>query len=270
MNFPFSHPYYAGVSFLSPGTHSEHLPTADVILVIDCDLAWIPANDRPSTEARIFVIDSGDPLKENIGFWHVDAELVCKADAGLSLDRLAEELRKLDEQSASDGTTAFGSQVIKGRREQLSKKHRENVLSLDLAEETYPDTALAGLGSFTVPNLLGVVRKAVATHTTGAGLGTLFLNEGISNYPSIWSHLRPETAGSVLSSGGSSLGWALGAAIGACLGGEVAGKGKGHELVVAIVGDGSYLFGVPASAYWMARRYNTVCLRKPLHTCRYL
>ena len=34
---------------------------------------------------------------------------------------------------------------------------------------------------------------------------------------------------------------------------------KKHELVVVIVGDGSYLFGVPSSAYWMARKYDTVC-----------
>jgi hypothetical protein len=31
----------------------------------------------------------------------------------------------------------------------------------------------------------------------------------------------------------------------------------GYELIVAIVGDGSFLFGVPSSAFWMARRYNT-------------
>ena len=28
--------------------------------------------------------------------------------------------------------------------------------------------------------------------------------------------------------------------------------------MVAIVGDGTFLFGVPSAAYWMARRYNTV------------
>ena len=31
-----------------------------------------------------------------------------------------------------------------------------------------------------------------------------------------------------------------------------------HDLIVAVVGDGTFLFGVPSTAYWMARRYNTV------------
>jgi len=61
--------------------------------------------------------------------------------------------------------------------------------------------------------------------------------------------------GSLISSGGSSLGWALGAAVGAYIGGEV--DKKGYELLVVIVGDGSYMFGVPSSAYWMARKYQT-------------
>jgi len=32
---------------------------------------------------------------------------------------------------------------------------------------------------------------------------------------------------------------------------------KNYELIVVIVGDGSFIFGVPSAAYWMARRYNT-------------
>ncbi|KAJ2985897.1 hypothetical protein NUW54_g9992 [Trametes sanguinea] len=60
----------------------------------------------------------------------------------------------------------------------------------------------------------------------------------------------------MIASGASSLGYALGAAVGAYLGNIVAQKE--HDLIAAVVGDGVFLFGVPASAYWMARRYNTV------------
>lgn len=48
----------------------------------------------------------------------------------------------------------------------------------------------------------------------------------------------------------------LGAAIGAYFGGQ-ASPTVASDLIVLVVGDGSFLFGVPSSAYWMARRYNT-------------
>ena len=47
----------------------------------------------------------------------------------------------------------------------------------------------------------------------------------------------------------------LGAAIGGYLGAKAAHAQ--NDLTVLVVGDGSFLFGVPASAYWMARRYGT-------------
>lgn len=263
VNVPFSHPYYAGVSFLGRGTHTEHLATADVILVIDCDLPWIPVNDRPSDNARVFVVDSGNPLKTNVGFWHVAAELVCRADSELALGQIMESIRKIDEQGSAVGEPILGSQVLKSRGQLLPAQHQAMTQALDEAENTYPDTAGTSAGpvaSITVPNVLGVLRQAIQAHTPSHGLETLIMNEGISNHPKVWSHMRPEVPGSLLTSGGSSLGWALGASVGAHMGGEVAGAehGKGYELIVAIVGDGSFLFGVPSSAYWIARRYNTV------------
>lgn len=38
----------------------------------------------------------------------------------------------------------------------------------------------------------------------------------------------------------------------------LAASDAGGKLVVAIVGDGSFLFGVPSSSFWIARRYETV------------
>jgi acetolactate synthase-1/2/3 large subunit len=44
------------------------------------------------------------------------------------------------------------------------------------------------------------------------------------------------------------LGWAVGAALGVKLAAP-------DKTVVACVGDGSYMFGVPTAAHWVARRY---------------
>jgi thiamine pyrophosphate-dependent acetolactate synthase large subunit-like protein len=263
VNIPFSHPYYAGVSYLAPRTHSPHLATADVILVIDCDLPWIPANDRPLDSARIFVVDSGNPLKDNIGFWHVSAELVCNADSELALGQLVGAIRHINEQGSLVGEAVLDSQALKLRGQALASQHQEMVRALDEVENVYPEVDVASpdpAASITVPNVLGVLRRAIQDLTPSKGLETLILNEGISESQKVWSHMRPEVPGHMFMSGGSSLGWVLGAAVGAHIGGEIAGAehGKGYELVVAIVGDGSFLFGVPSSAYWMARKYDRV------------
>lgn len=147
------------------------------------------------------------------------------------------------------GERVLGSQTLLERGKKLAGEHEAMKSALDVAEASFQ-------GALTVPNIVGTLRKAIQMHTKRGKKGTLVLNEAISNFPSAWMHLRPETPGNIYTSGGSSLGYALGAAVGASLGGEVS-EGGGYELVVVIVGDGSFLFGVPGSAYWMARKYGT-------------
>jgi thiamine pyrophosphate-dependent acetolactate synthase large subunit-like protein len=53
----------------------------------------------------------------------------------------------------------------------------------------------------------------------------------------------------------STVGWFGGAAIGAKLGLDN-GKNNSGKFVAAVVGDGTFLFAVPASVYWISRRYN--------------
>lgn len=57
-----------------------------------------------------------------------------------------------------------------------------------------------------------------------------------------------------MTSGASSLGWGLGAAIGAIMAGH-ADQSCARDLVTLVVGDGSFIFGVPSAAFWISRRY---------------
>lgn len=52
---------------------------------------------------------------------------------------------------------------------------------------------------------------------------------------------------------GCKVGWFGGASVGAKLG--LMHSGQGSKFVAAIVGDGTFLFSVPSSVYWMSRRY---------------
>jgi len=81
----------------------------------------------------------------------------------------------------------------------------------------------------------------------------LILTEVVTNSRVVAEHLRPNRPGSVIHHGGGALGWAGGAAVGAKLAAP-------DRTVVCLVGDGCYLFGVPSSAHWVARRYGTPAL----------
>jgi thiamine pyrophosphate-dependent acetolactate synthase large subunit-like protein len=224
--------------------------------VIESDLPWIPANQSPDPEAQVFVIDSGDPLKVNMGSWHVGAQMILRADPEEALKQI---LQARKDHSNHEGIS-LGTQDVEERRVKLAKERLFLSEKISEEERTYPGELMAVGGSFTVHNIIGVLRDTIQRLAPASG--ALFLNEAISNFSPVWMHLQAETPGSVISSGGSSLGWALGAAVGAYIGNGITdetGVRKKHELVVAIVGDGSYLFGVPSSAYWMARKYSTVC-----------
>ncbi|KAH9480074.1 Benzoylformate decarboxylase [Psilocybe cubensis] len=279
VNIPFSHPSYIGNTWLFPLTHWEKLQGVDVILVLECDLAWIPVNEKPVDDARVFVIDGGDPLKLGIGQWHVDAELVCRAEPAIALEQIEHSLRTMGVRPQGEAwclgdyfADSSLEEKTRFRWETLRKNHDRLVSQLDSEEDKFrlvgkpslPGEKQNPIVVMNVPNLIGVIRKTVAALTPSKGANTLFLNESISNFAPVWTHLRPEFPGSVITSGGSSLGWGLGAAIGASIGARTLGPmsnassgGKEYDLIVYIVGDGSFMFGVPSSAYWMARKYNT-------------
>jgi acetolactate synthase-1/2/3 large subunit len=83
---------------------------------------------------------------------------------------------------------------------------------------------------------------------------TIVVNETISNYTVTVDHLMSTRPGSILGSGGGSLGWNGGAAIGVKL-------AKPDSTVIALCGDGSYMFSVPSTVHWMARQYGAPFLQ---------
>ncbi|GAA5870700.1 hypothetical protein JCM8547_005033 [Rhodosporidiobolus lusitaniae] len=234
VNLPFDHPSHLGVAFGGKNTFVEE---ADVILIIDSDVPWLPMFTKPRPDAQIFHLDV-DPLKERMAFATYPAQLRCKADAQLALEQLYDY-------ATSSSKLASAQSSITSRRKELEKGHGERKAALLELENVQDDIA-------TAPFIVGKYREIVEAQK----LKSLVLNEAISNYPHVWNHAEPKSAGTLLSSGASSLGWALGAAIGAYHAGEVAPELK-SDIHTVFVGDGSYIFGVPSAAFWMARRYET-------------
>ena len=71
MNYPHDDPLYQGSHWNHP-FQNDVLAEADVVLVIDSDVPWIPTVSRPADDALIFHIDV-DPLKESMPLWYIGA-----------------------------------------------------------------------------------------------------------------------------------------------------------------------------------------------------
>jgi acetolactate synthase-1/2/3 large subunit len=71
------------------------LAEADVVLVIDSDVPWIPAVNRPSGDAAIYYVDV-DPLKSQLQMWHVPARRFAAANSKAAVAQIAAHVREHD------------------------------------------------------------------------------------------------------------------------------------------------------------------------------
>ncbi|HEX2691042.1 MAG TPA: thiamine pyrophosphate-requiring protein [Kofleriaceae bacterium] len=229
VNFPTDDPLYQGNQWNEPRANPV-LAAADVILVIDSDVPWIPVVNRPRGDAVIYHIDV-DPLKPQMPLWHIPAQRTFGADAVTALGQLAHYLataKTIDEAAVAERTAHYAALH--------DQRHRAL-----LARERPAGDAI------TPEYLTACVRRHVDDRT-------IVLNEGISSYQTICDHLFLRHPGSMLTSGGGSLGWNGGAAIGVKL-------ARRDHTVISLTGDGSYLFSIPSVVHWMARRYDTPFLQ---------
>ncbi|KAI0376732.1 acetolactate synthase [Hypomontagnella monticulosa] len=235
-NFPTTSFLHQGHQW-NGGGQLPALTEADVVLVVDADVPWIPAQSRPSSTARIFHLDC-DPLKESTTLWSLPCERRWKCDSELALEQLCAAVQ------ASDIFKQDPSiRRIEGRKKHLEERYLQRKSKLRNAEEPRKD------GKVSVPYFMSRLRDATAdVHVVG-------LNESTTNLGNVADHLCHDAPLSLIGSGGGSLGWYSGAAVGASLALRV--SGRSDDLVIAFTGDGTWLFGVPSCAYWMAKKYDT-------------
>jgi acetolactate synthase-1/2/3 large subunit len=229
VNFPGDHPLHAGYQFTT-SEQNETLAAADVILVLDSDVPWIHVSNRPAPDAAIYVVDI-DPVKADRTMWHVPARRIAAADTKVAVGQITGFVR---DHALADAN------MVERRRAEVAAAGRTRRAALDQLERPQP-------GVITPRYLTACVRELLS------GTDALVLMEAITNYQVVADHLRASRPGSLIGSGGSSLGWGSGGVIGAKLAAP-------ERVVVCLTGDGSYLFGVPSSAQWVARRYGAPAL----------
>jgi acetolactate synthase-1/2/3 large subunit len=220
MNFPTTHPLHLGYDA------ENRLRTSDVILLIDCDVPWVPKRVKPSELARIIQIDV-DPIQLNYPLWGYPVTLPITADASTALPALTSIIKDTVEDDPSTAPR------VEERRARIEEEHRRQ-------REEWRRQAEAAKG-------LKPIDFTWLSHEINAALGKdmIIVNE-FDLVASQVDLTEPSTYFS--GSTASALGFALGAALGA----KLASPGK---TVIACVGDGSYIFGCPVAAHWVSRAY---------------
>lgn len=238
MCFPANHPASLGFSY---GVH-ESIQTADVILIVDCDVPWIPVVSRPSPDAHIIHVDV-DPLKQQINLFHIPARQRYQADSATAFDQLNGYLDNQPELVSVLESAAH--KFAEWQRAQCHSHRIQSLQKMALIPSNPKDVAISS------QMLISQIRSA-------APVDTIFVVEAVTLMGVVYDHIRADLPQSWLNSGGSGLGWSGGSALGTKLASDFMARAKGGrsgKFVCQIVGDGSFLFSKPSSVYWIAHRY---------------
>ncbi len=211
MNLPASHPMHLGYN---PG---HLLAEADLIVALECDVPWFPHLEHCGPDTRVVHVGI-DPGHSRYPVWGFRIDLGIDATAAATLPMLSAALAPHRARCAAR---------IEERRERLEREHRAQRESW--AENARKLRSADYLSFEWVSHCLGRIKDA----------NTLFVNE----YDVVLPHLAPELPGSFFTHASAGyLGWGLGAALGLRLGAP-------DKTVIAVVGDGAYIFGAPTAAH---------------------
>ncbi|KAL1986059.1 hypothetical protein VTN96DRAFT_7072 [Rasamsonia emersonii] len=243
--FPADHP-----AWVTRGTGAaKAVQNADVILVLDSDVPWIPTRVRPSPAAQIFHIDL-DPRKEKMNLFDIGATATFLADSASALSQLHHFISQSE-------IFLSRKDIFDARWESLKQSFAEGrqlVLNRALKILETPDAPSS------VDFLCHTIRSVVPSNT-------IFVTDSVTNQVAVSEQLQFTRPGSHLTKGGSGLGWAGGAAIGVKLATALydvtdrpnirrkSADNDDSPFVCMITGDGSFVFSVPTAVYWASHRH---------------
>lgn len=230
MCFPADHPAWLGLRY---GVE-DHIKTADVIIIVDCDVPWIPTQCHPKDDAKIIHIDV-DPLKQQMPVFYINAIARYRADSETAVTQITSHIKANLKDKVS-------SSAFEERWSKLQQSHKERIDTIASLAKPGED------GSYGCSYLINQLRKSCPSDT-------IWAIEAVTNTAFVADQIQATLPGSWINCGGGGLGWSGGGALGLKLATDFEhGKGKG-KFVCQIVGDGTYLFSVPGSVYWISQRY---------------
>jgi acetolactate synthase-1/2/3 large subunit len=214
MALPTDHPMHLGYE------PDPVLANADLIIVAECDVPWIPGKKAPPRDAKVIHIGV-DPIFSSYPIRGFTCDLAISGVLAGTLPALTEALM---------ARQAAARDRIEARRKRIAQER---------AAQREKWAAVLAKAKDATP-----MHPAWITHCLNAVKDddTIMVKES----PLAWEHLsfsKPGTFFSIAAAG--ALGWGLGTSLGL----KAASPDK---LVICTVGDGAYMFGNPVPAHYVS------------------
>ena len=216
-SFPMNHPLFAG---------KRTLADADVVVTIEAEVPWVPAGpNAPSPDAFVAAIGI-DPVRQRIPTYEFTADLRVASDPLAAIRALTATLQR----RVQAGDAAIAARARRWREAAAARIAKIDGEARGLDETPMIDPRFV---SYQLAQMLDD-NSLVIDDTTRDQL---------------FPYLRVARPGSYFHNPGSAGGWAPGAALGAKLAAP-------ERDVIAVSGDGFYLYSTPTAALWAALRHD--------------
>jgi acetolactate synthase-1/2/3 large subunit len=220
MNFPSAHPLHVGYD------PHPYLLDADVIVALESDVPWYPQRAKPQLSAKIIHI-AEDPIFSRYPIRGFPSDVAVCCDPAIALSHLRAGVKEvLDRESRLNA-------IVAERRTRIQSVH--NLLKERAQAEIDMSRTKVAIDERWLSHCVGRLVDP----------NTILVNE-YDLIPDFVDFTVPGSLFMISPAGG--LGWGLGAAIGA----KLAAPGK---CVIAVVGDGSYMFGGPLACHFVSAKY---------------
>jgi len=221
LNIPHDSPCFAGYM---PG---KHVAEADVGLLVDVDVPWIPKY-TPENPATFWAHIDIDVVKQAIPMWGFPNNLRIAGDSCRILAQLLQELK-------ARATPEFRDAAAK-RVAALAKEHEARMRE---AAKLAADRGAPG--RISPQYLCAELGRAI-------GPDDILVNEAIRNTPAVANQIPRSRPGTLIGLAGGGLGFSGGMALGIKL-------AHPERTVVQVVGDGGFYFCNPEAVYAVSRQY---------------
>jgi acetolactate synthase I/II/III large subunit len=210
------------------------LADADLVIVLESDVPWIPHLQHPPAGCRVAHIGE-DPFFVRYPMRSFPSDLAVQAGVTHALEALA---------AAVEQRLQMAEARIAARRARLTERMRTR--RAQLAKDSAPGQTIS-------PEYLSrAIGEAV-------GDDAIIFNE----YPLRPDHCAREKPGTFFALGpAGGLGWGFGAALGAKL-------ASPDAFVVATLGDGAYMFSNPTVGHWVSAKHELPILTIVYNNSRY-
>jgi acetolactate synthase I/II/III large subunit len=215
LNLPTDHPMHLGYE------PNGILPDADLIVVLDSAVPWIPVSAKLKPGVKIVHL-SADPLVSGVPFRDFEADRLITGSSRAAVLMVQQELKA--RAAANRDRVERRRQAVAARRAAIAVKRKS------LLETARNQTPIHPVWLTTCVN---DVKAADAIVVNELGLNV--------------AHLSMAEHGSYI---GGNMSGGLGFGLGAALGAKLAAPSR---EVIAVVGDGSYMFGNPLPYHFVSR-----------------